>query len=359
MDKQNNILKICDLGIGYQSKRAFNNILFDRINLTGNSGELIALVGKNGIGKSTLLRNIIGLQEPIHGSVLFYDKPVKSYHRSEFAKLVSFVSTEIVNISNLKVFDLVALGRFPHTNWFGKLKPNDLMRSTRALEMVGMSSYAKKNINEISDGERQRVMIARTLAQDTKIIVLDEPTAFLDLPNKYEIVHLLNKLSKEENLPDGLSAEQAGKAGKTIIFSTHDLNIAIQEADKIWLMLDDEIIEGAPEDLILNEILNKIFTNTNLSFDKLKGDFRMKRKHTEKIGLFGEGIYYTWTKKALERLGYSVEKGNESIKNIKIEFRNDSCKWTLIDGVKMEDFNSIYDLSIHLKIQTRLSIDRL
>lgn len=339
MDKQNNILKIRDLGIGYQSKKTLNNILFDRINLIGNSGELIALVGKNGIGKSTLLRNIIGLQEPIHGSVLFYDKPVKSYHRSEFAKLVSFVSTEIINITNLKVFDLVALGRFPHTNWFGKLKPNDLMRSTRALEMVGMSSHLKKNMNEISDGERQRVMIARTLAQDTKIIVLDEPTAFLDLPNKYEIVHLLNKLSKEEN--------------KTIIFSTHDLNIAIQEADKIWLMLDDEIIEGAPEDLILNEILNKIFTNTNLSFDKVKGDFRMKRKHTEKIGLFGEGIYYFWTKKALERLGFSVEKGNDAIQNIKIEIRNDSCKWTLIDEVKIEDFNTIYDLSLYLKVKTK------
>lgn len=339
MYKRNNILKIRDLGIGYQSKKALNNILFDRINLNGNSGELIALVGKNGIGKSTLLRNIIGLQEPIYGSVLFNEKPIKSFHRSEFARLVSFVSTEIVNVSNLKVFDLVALGRFPHTNWFGKLKSNDVIRSSRALEMVGMSSYAKKNINEISDGERQRVMIARTLAQDTKIIVLDEPTAFLDLPNKYEIVHLLNKLSKEEN--------------KTIIFSTHDLNIAIQEADKIWLMLDDEIIEGAPEDLILNEIFNKIFENSNLNFDKAKGDFRMKRKHTEKIGLSGDGVYYTWTKKALERLGFSVEKGNESIQNIKLEFRNDSCKWILSNGGEVEHFKSIYDLSIHLKVQIK------
>ncbi len=340
MDKRNNILKIRDLGIGYPSKKGLNNNLFDHINLTGNSSELIALVGKNGIGKSTLLRNIIGLQNPIYGSVQFYDKHIKSYHRSEFARLVSFVSTEIVNVSNLKVFDLVALGRFPHTNWFGKLKSDDVIRSTRALEMVGMSNYAKKNINEISDGERQRVMIARTLAQDTKIIVLDEPTAFLDLPNKYEIVHLLNKLSKEEN--------------KTIIFSTHDLNIAIQEADKIWLMLDDEIYEGAPEDLILNEIFNKIFEKSNLSFDKVKGDFRMKRKHSDKLGLNGEGVYYTWTKKALERLGFSVEKGNESIQNIKIEFRNDSCEWILSDGEKSENFESIYDLSIRLKVLTYL-----
>lgn len=340
MDKQNNILKIRDLGIGYPSKKALNNVLFNHINISGNSGELIALVGKNGIGKSTLLRNIIGLQEPIEGSVLFDNKTIKSYQRSEFARLVSFVSTEIVNVSNLKVFDLVALGRFPHTNWFGKLKSSDVIRSTRALDLVGMGSYAKKNINEISDGERQRVMIARTLAQDTKIIVLDEPTAFLDLPNKYEIVHLLNKLSKEEN--------------KTIIFSTHDLNIAIQEADKIWLMLNDQMFEGAPEDLILNEIFNKLFKNSNLNFDKTKGDFRMKRKHIEKMGLSGDGVYYTWTKKALERLGFSVEKGNESIQHVKVELRNDSCKWILSSGEKNEFFESIYDLSLHLKVKTGL-----
>lgn len=113
--------------------------------------------------------------------------------------MVSFVSTEIVQVNNLKVFDLVALGRFPHTNWMGKLQTEDIVRSNDAINMVGMGTYLNKNVNEISDGERQRVMIARTLAQDTKIIVLDEPTAFLDLPNKFEIVHLLNKLSKEEN----------------------------------------------------------------------------------------------------------------------------------------------------------------
>lgn len=336
MNDRDKILKIEHLEIGYQKSKNDSHILFHDINISGRSGELIALIGKNGIGKSTLLRNIAGLQNPIGGEILFFDKKLKKYNRNEFARLVSFVSTEIINVSNLKVLDLVSLGRFPHTNWFGKLKSDDIYLSDKALEMVGMKSFSQKNVNEISDGERQRVMIARTLAQDTRIIVLDEPTAFLDLPNKYEIVHLLNQLSKKEN--------------KTIIFSTHDLNIAIQEADKIWLMLDDEIVEGAPEDLILSETLNKIFDQSNLSFDKIKGDFRMKRKHAEKIGLKGDGLLYTWTKKALERLNYTIEKENTKIKHVIVETSKDNCQWNYINKNDKFVFKSIYELSLFLKI---------
>lgn len=335
MSIKDNILTIRDLEIGYQIKRNRNNVLFKDINLTGNSGELIALVGKNGIGKSTLLRNIAGLQKAFHGEVLFYSKPKNYYSRSEFARLISFVSTEILNVLNLSVFDLVSLGRFPHTNWLGKLKENDISRSLQALDMVGMQNFKNKNINEISDGERQRVMIARTLAQDTHMIVLDEPTAFLDLPNKYEIVHLLNRLSKNEN--------------KSIIFSTHDLNIAIQKADKIWLMLDDRIVEGAPEDLILNDTFNHIFKDSNLNFDKIKGDFRMKRSHTNKIGLIGEGSYFMWTKKALERLNYAVEKGNDSIPHVVVKIENETSEWLLNSENQQYKFNNIYDLSLYLK----------
>ena len=342
MKKPDKILKTDNLKIGYSSKKNNDNVLFENINLSGCEGELIALVGKNGVGKSTLLRNIAGLQNPLKGEIKYYDKPLNDFYRPDFAKMLSFVSTEIINVNNLKVFDLVSLGRFPHTNWFGKLKSDDISKSVRALQMVGMDDFSQKNINEISDGERQRVMIARTLAQDTKFIILDEPTAFLDLPNKYETVHLLNRLSKQEN--------------KTIIFSTHDLNIAIQEADKIWLMMDNEIFEGAPEDLILNETFNKIFENTSLHFDKIKGDFRLKRKHTEKIGLSGEGAYYNWTKKALERLNFSVEKGNKSISHVNIKTDNDSSNWILTTGKITITFKSIYDLSLYLKAQTKFQL---
>jgi iron complex transport system ATP-binding protein len=328
------ILEIKNLEIGYPVSKGSFFSLFSGINLTANKGELIAIVGKNGVGKSTLLRSIAGLQHSKNGQVTISNKLIGNYSRSEFAGLVSFVSTEIIHVNNLRVFDLVALGRFPHTNWFGKLEAKDIVAVNNALEMVGMKSFANKNINEISDGERQRVMIARTLAQDTQIIILDEPTAFLDLPNKYEIVHLLNNLAKTE--------------GKTIIFSTHDLNIAIQEVDKIWLMLADGVKEGAPEDLILNETFNHLFEHTRLNFDKVKGDFKMKRKNIQKIGLIGDGIYYTWTKKALERLGYSVEKGIVDKRHITLIFRNDSCTWIVENENNKIECNSIYELSLHL-----------
>jgi iron complex transport system ATP-binding protein len=328
------ILEIKNLEIGYPVSKGSFFSLFSGINLTANKGELIAIVGKNGVGKSTLLRSIAGLQHSKNGQVTISNKLIGNYSRSEFAGLVSFVSTEIIHVNNLRVFDLVALGRFPHTNWFGKLEAKDIVAVNNALEMVGMKSFANKNINEISDGERQRVMIARTLAQDTQIIILDEPTAFLDLPNKYEIVHLLNNLAKTE--------------GKTIIFSTHDLNIAIQEVDKIWLMLADGVKEGAPEDLILNETFNHLFEHTRLNFDIVKGDFKMKRKNIQKIGLIGEGIYYTWTKKALERLGYSVEKGIVDKRHITLIFRNDSCTWIVENENNKIECNSIYELSLHL-----------
>ena len=332
---ENRTLNIKNLEIGYKLKKGSQNILFHQICLSARPGELIALVGKNGIGKSTLLRNVAGLQEPISGNITYFGKSMNEYSRLEFAKMVSFVSTEVVQVSNLKVFDLVALGRFPHTNWMGKLQTEDIVRSNNAIEMVGMSEHLNKNVNEISDGERQRVMIARTLAQDTQMIVLDEPTAFLDLPNKFEVVHLLNKLSKKEN--------------KSIIFSTHDLNTAIHEADKIWLMLDDKIIEGAPEDLILNSQFNKLFRDSTLSFDKTKGDFRMIRKQDDEIGLLGNGLYYNWTKKALERLGYKVVKNNTDIKNVKIALKEETCEWILELGKNKRTFKSIYNLSLYLK----------
>ncbi|MEE4196094.1 MAG: ABC transporter ATP-binding protein [Bacteroidales bacterium] len=339
MVEHDNILTLTDVAIGYPKTKKEKNVLFSNINLSGRKGELIALIGKNGIGKSTLLRNIAGLQPVLEGDIQLLNKPVHAFKRNEFARLVSFVSTEIINVSNLKVFDLVALGRYPHTNWLGRLGKDDLQQSMEALERVGMKNFMHKNVNEISDGERQRVMIARTLAQDTRIIVLDEPTAFLDLPNKYEIVHLLNHLSKSKH--------------KTILFSTHDLNIAIQEADKIWLMLDDYIIEGAPEDLILNDTLNRIFNQSKLNFDKLKGDFRIKRSHAQRIGVMGSGLPYNWTKKALERLNFTIEKENTSIHHVIVYQEKNSLQWKFINENGTFVFQTIYDLSLFLKSLTK------
>ncbi len=339
------ILNIQNLDIGYSSAKA---ILSD-IRLTANRGELIALIGRNGAGKSTLLRTISKLQKPLSGDIIIDKKNINSFSRNELAKMISFVSTEAININNLKVVDLVSLGRFPHTNWFGKLKVHDLTLINEAISMVSMEDYVNNNVNEISDGERQRVMLARTLAQDTEVIILDEPTAFIDLPNKYEIISILNQLAKNRN--------------KTIIFSTHDLNIAIQQADKIWLMLPNdthkqkgEIIEGAPEDLILNNTFSMIFDNKKLNFDKTNGDFKIFNQNTKATNRLGliieesiEPIYTDWTKKALERLGFEVDCNKSLKENIIIKKDADKIQWLFEKNNDKFVFNSIYELSVKLK----------
>ena len=331
------ILSINDLTIGYSDRGLRENKVFSNINLNARKGELIVLIGRNGIGKSTLLRSIARLQESLSGDIAIFGKPYKAISRNQFAKWMSFVSTEIISVSNLKVFDLVSLGRFPYTNWFGKLNSEDIKLINEALELVGMENFAEKNVNEISDGERQRVLIARTLAQNTEIIVLDEPTAFLDLPNKYEIIHILNRL--------------ANKKKKLIILTTHDLNIAIQEADKIWLMDSELIVEGAPEDLILNKAFEKIFEESKLSFDINKGEIMVDKKSGNKICLTGEGNEYFWTKKALERMNYLVCSETVNCPLVTVEKVNEKLRWIYQKNDKKCTLNSIYDLFLRLKDQ--------
>jgi iron complex transport system ATP-binding protein len=329
------ILSTTNLEIGYTSAVKNGKSVYQNINVKARQGELIAVIGPNGIGKSTLLRSIAGLQNTVNGNILLNSKSINNYSRHELAKLISFVSTDIIRVNNMKVFDLVALGRFPHTNWLGNLKDDDRKLIGEAIDGVGLVDLANKNINEISDGERQRAMIARTLAQDTEMVVLDEPTAFLDIPNKYEIIHLLNNLSKNRK--------------KTIIFATHDLNIAIYETDLIWLMLPAGISEGSPEDLILNGALDKIFGSEELYFDTGKGDFVRRKEMFRKIRLSGSGNEYIWTKKALERLGFVVVSNQNVASSIKILKKKSGKIWMYQKKGNKIEFKSIYELSLYLQ----------
>lgn len=324
------ILKTTGLCIGFPGRKNNGSVIYENINVQAGKTELVALLGANGIGKSTLLRSLVKLQNPVRGSISLFNKDIRSLTRTQLARKVGFVSTEIIQVNNLSVFDMVALGRYPHTSWTGRLSGLDTDKVEEAISMVGMVSMSNKNINQLSDGERQRVMIARTLAQDTELIVLDEPTAFLDLPNKYEIVHLLHKLANER--------------GKTIIFSTHDLNIAIQEADRLWLMLNDTILQGAPEDLILSGSFGKLFGESNLKFNSDKGEFRISREHSCDIYLQGSETEYFWTRNALNRSGFRVTENKGEKMAIKIEKDQDTIIWKMTDGLASHSFNSVYDL---------------
>jgi iron complex transport system ATP-binding protein len=335
MEGKKEILSIKSLLIGYISGKK-SKVLLPALDAKAYHGELIAMIGQNGIGKSTLLRTITGLQVAIGGTIIIDGKPINSYSRSDFARHIGYISTEQVKVNNMKVYDLVALGRFPHTDWLGKLTDIDHAVIMDAIGKVGMQSYINNYVTELSDGERQRAMIARVLAQDTDLLVMDEPTAFLDIKSKYEIVHLLHDLSK--------------KRGKTIIFSTHDLNIALSEADKIWLILKDSFEEGSPEDLIIGGALDQLFKDSLVRFNRTDGSFTFRNVFRGNFNLKGEGICRLWTEKALNRIGYSISENNEGLK-IEVINQDGRPMWLVWNKEEKIEFSTIYDLVSWLSIQ--------
>jgi iron complex transport system ATP-binding protein len=281
------------VSIGYHDRSQASFVVKNDLSLRAFGGEIVALIGQNGIGKSTLLKTIAGFQPSLSGELLIHSRPATSYRSDELAREMSFVSTEIVRVANLTVRELVGLGRYPYSNWFGQLDEEDHRIVEEAIRQVGLSGYGEKPINRISDGERQRAMIARALAQDTKIIVLDEPTAFLDISNKYEIVHILHLLANEQ--------------GKCIIFSTHDLTTALSMADRIWLMLNDKVVDGIPEEIASEGYFESLFaSNPHLFFDAEKGDFRVRKESRGIVVLNATGKEQFYATKALERLGFEV-----------------------------------------------------
>lgn len=230
-----------------------NRTLLSDITTDIPSGMLSALLGRNGSGKSTLLRAISGLGSLQGGDIALENRPQKSLSSHEKATLVSIVTTDKIRISNLPAEDAVALGRAPYTNWIGRMQKADREIVAHALELVGMSSFAHKPMNTLSDGESQRVMIARALAQDTPIILLDEPTAFLDLPNRYLLASLLHRLAHEEN--------------KCILFSTHDLDIALNICDRIALIDSPHLHFDTPQQLVSEGHISRLFASDGVVFD--------------------------------------------------------------------------------------------
>ncbi|MGC1390687.1 MAG: ABC transporter ATP-binding protein [Bacteroidales bacterium] len=323
----NKILSLDSLKIGYASGRK-ENVLLPPLTASANSGELVAVIGRNGIGKSTLLRTLTGLQKPLGGDIFCDNKNVRDYSRMEFALKVGYISTEIVKVSNMSVYDLVALGRFPHTNWIGRIELKDHEVILDALKKTSMELFSRKLVSELSDGERQKSMIARILAQDTSIMIMDEPTAFLDIAGKYEIFHLMHKLSRNSD--------------KTIIFSTHDLQMAISQSDKIWLILDNNLIEGAPEDLMIAGAFDNLFNSSNVFFNSEDGTFISRSDTRGSIYIEGEGAKKYWTERAINRAGFTVSKERVSLSVI-IPSETYDC-WRLSFQSHIFECSSLYEL---------------
>ena len=321
------ILSLESLCIGYSSGKERHQLLSPLI-ATALKGELIAVIGRNGIGKSTLLRTITGLQPPLDGHIRFSGKDIADHSRLELAQKIGFISTEIVKAGNMSVYEMVSLGRYPYTNWLGRTNVTDHEIIIDAIEKTGIQDLYGRNISELSDGERQRAMIARVLAQDTEIVIMDEPTAFLDIKSKYEIVHLLHEL--------------AGKKGKTIIFSTHDLSIALSHADKIWLTLEDRLTEGAPEDLLREGAFEHLFDSSVIKFNSHDGSFSFRKEERGYVFVEGNGQERLWTEKAVIRAGFSLaEKPGDLIIRVPVD---SSVKWIVTKSYGSLEFRSILEL---------------
>ena len=258
MTKSKTILKTSNLSIGYKSKKS-TVVIAENLNLTLTSGKLIALIGANGIGKSTLLRTITGIQSPLSGNVFLNDKNINTYKPLELAQNLSLVLTEKLPQSNLSVFELIALGRQPYTNWIGTLCQTDIAKVQEAMQMTQIEYLAQKKHFEISDGQLQKVLIARALAQDTPLIILDEPTTHLDLLHKVSLFKLLKNLTQETQ--------------KCILFSTHDIDLAIQLSDEMIIMTPEMVVQDEPCNLISRGSFATLFKDEHIVFDAEKGKF--------------------------------------------------------------------------------------
>jgi len=291
-------IQIRNLSIGYPGKNDVKVVARD-ITATIYSGELTCLLGANGVGKSTLLRTLSAFQPKLGGEIYIQGKDISQYSDKQLSRVISVVLTEKPDIRNMTVTELVGLGRSPYTGFWGTLASEDKEVVNRSISLVGIEHLKDRMIQTLSDGERQKVMIAKALAQETPVIYLDEPTAFLDYPSKVEMMQLLYRLSRETD--------------KTIFLSTHDLELALQIADKLWLMDRQKgVMTGAPEDLSLDGSLGNFFARKGITFDAEIGLFRVENEFTRSIRLQGEGVRLAMLRKALQRIGVYGDTGAES-----------------------------------------------
>jgi iron complex transport system ATP-binding protein len=325
------ILTTEHLTIGYRLKHGDHTVVSRDINQYLHAGEFVCLIGPNGAGKSTLLRTVAGLHEPLEGRVMVEAQELHSFTPKELAKRIGIVTTERVNVGMFTGWALVSLGRFPYTDWTGKLTFHDEAVVEWALKAVDAYHLRLRNVGELSDGERQKIMIARALAQDPHIIILDEPTAFLDLPRRVEIMGILKQLTRD--------------TAKGIVLSTHDLELATQVADIIWLIsAEGEIEVGAPEDHVLSGSLERNFTTKGVSFDKQKGSFIVNKSHKGRVGLLGEGLVRLWTEKALHREGFQVEEGGSPEIPLVRCYNREHYTWELDENGARGVYYSLYEL---------------
>lgn len=285
-ETENSILVGKNLTLGYR-KGKLSNVVAEEISFSLEKGKLTCLLGPNGVGKSTLLKAIMGHNKPLGGSLVFAGKKLEDYSPNMLAKKIAVVLTDKVSTGNLTVAQLVALGRIPHTGWMGSLSETDRKKVEQAIESTHIGYLRDRRLSELSDGQLQKVMLARALAQDGEVLILDEPTAHLDLINRFEIMQLLRTIAVQQN--------------KAILVVTHDLEIAIETSDQFWIIqCGFPLTAGTPEDLILDGRINLLLPHNKLTFDSLSGKVQASTNfHFSEI--LGPEDWVKWVKTALRK----------------------------------------------------------
>lgn len=287
------LLQLRNVVAGYRSGAKVTPVMrADDVALS--EGSVVSLLGANGAGKSTLLRSIDGSLPLLSGEILLAGKPLGEYSRRELARLISIVSTDRTNAGGLTVYEFVALGRQPYTGFLGRLDATDRSVIQEAMASVGIAAKSNAFVAELSDGERQKTMIARALAQQTPVILLDEPTSFLDVTSRIDIMQLLHLLSRRRR--------------KAVLLSSHDVALSLALSDELWLLSRDGALEGgATEDMVLAGKVNSVFDGRSASFDLLTGNFSPSSECRKSVALICEDdVLRHWITNALARNGFSV-----------------------------------------------------
>lgn len=332
------LLSAENLAIGYSQGHRVLRTVLDGVSCSVRPGELVSLIGPNGIGKSTLLRTLGGLQTPLKGKVCLCERDIHEFTAMDRATKIGFVLTDRVRVGSMKVKSLVALGRYPHTPWSGALGKKDRAAVDASLEMTDLAGLADRYFSELSDGEKQKVMLARAIAQEPKLLILDEPTAFLDLPRRIEVVRILKRLTRQSDI--------------AVLMSSHDLDLALKTSDRLWIMSRNALTSGAPEDLVLNGSLEQAFSGHGLIFNTAEGQFVTHEPHGTVVYLSGGGVETAWTRRALERDGYSVETGiGDPLVRVGAAADGKKLQWTLHINGDSRVFETIFDLISSLRLR--------
>lgn len=325
------LLDIKDLEIGYFMNGKSNSIQ-SQLNLSLNEGELICLIGPNGVGKSTLLRTLGKIQPEISGDIYIGEKSISNINQQDISRNIALVLTEHLDISHITAQEVIALGRYPYTGFWGNLQKEDLNIIEEVADKVGVKDLLNRFFVELSDGEKQKVMICKALAQQTPLMLLDEPTAFLDFPTKSSLLFMLRKLARQNNMG--------------IILSTHDIELALKTADQIWLFPEHhQMIHGLPEDLVLQGEILDVFINKEMKFNIVSGHFEKIFEAKYNIEVKGENHQANWLRKALIRNDISPKTPSEYC------IECDEAYHLYKNDIKIKSFSIIKEVLKHLKIQ--------